>query len=73
MTVSLPGTSEAGAVTLLEITKFSVPSRTWSSLIKTWTLLSLVLWSNVTFVSNVSEEFTREKSSPSARRRREQQ
>ena len=73
--VSPPGTNEAGAVTLPEITKFSVPSRSWSSWIlitRTWTLLWLVPWSNVTFVSNVSVEFTREKSSPSARRRREQ-
>ena len=74
--VSPPGTNEAGAVTLPEITKFSVPSRSWSSqilIMKTWTLLSLAPWSNVTFVSNVSVEFTREKSSSSAKRRREQQ
>ena len=70
VTVSLPGINEAGAVTLQEITKFSVPSRSWSSqrlIAITWTLLSLVLWSNVTFVSNVSVKFAREKSSPSVR------
>ena len=70
MTVFPPGTNEAGGVTLPEITKFSVPSRSWSSQIliaRTWTLLSLVPWSNVTFVSNVSVEFAREKSSSSVR------
>ena len=70
VTVSPPGTNEAGGVTVPEITKFSVPSRSWSSQMsieRTWTLLSLVLWSNVTFVSNISVEFAREKSSPSLR------
>ena len=70
MTVSPPGTNEAGAVTLQDITKLSVPSRSWSSQIlitRTWTLVSLVLWSNVTFVSNVSVEFATKKSSPSVR------
>ena len=72
VTVSPPGTNKAGAVTLPETTKFSVPSRSWSSqilIMKTWTLLSLAPWSNVTFVSNVSVEFTREKSLYSAKRR----
>ena len=65
-----PGTNEAGAVTWPEITKLSVPSTSWSSVIliaKAWILLSLVPWSNVTFVSNVSVESAREKSSPSVR------
>ena len=70
MTISPPGTNEAGAVTLQEITKVSVPSRSWSSQILitiTWTLVPLVPWSLVLFVSNVSVEFAREKSSPSVR------
>ena len=70
MTVSPPGTNEAGGVTSPEITKLSVPSRSWSSQIliaRTWTLLSIVAWSNVTFVLNVSVEFAREKSSSSVR------
>ena len=70
MTISPPGTNEDGAVTLQEITKVSVPSRSWSSQIlitRTWTLVPLVPWSHVLFVSNVSVEFAREKSSPSVR------
>ena len=70
VTTSPPGTNEAGSVTLPEITKLSVPSTSWSSQIwiaRTWMFLSLVPWSNVTFVSNVSVEFAREKSSPSVR------
>ena len=70
VTISLPGRNEAGAVTLPETTKFSVPSRSWSSQIwitRTWTLLSLAPWSNVTFLLNVSVEFSREKSSPSVK------
>ena len=70
MTVSPPGTNEAGGVILPEITMFSVPSRSWSSkrlIATTWTLLLLLPWSNVTFVSNVSVEFARKKSSPSVR------
>ena len=69
VTISPPGTNVAGAVTLPETTKFSVPSRSWSSqiLIRTWTLLSLAPWSNVTFLLNVSVEFFREKSSPSVK------
>ena len=70
MTVSPPGTNEAGAVTLQEIIKLSVPSRSWSSQIlttRTWTLVPLVPWLQVPFVSNVSVEFAREKSSPSVR------
>ena len=69
VTISLPGRNEAGAVTLPETTKFSVPSRSWSSqiLIRTWTLLSLAPLSNVTFLLNVSVEFSREKSSPSVK------
>ena len=70
MTVSPPGTNEAGTVTLQEISKLSVPSRSWSSQIlitRTWTLVPLMPWSHVPFVSNVSVEFAREKSSPSAR------
>ena len=70
MTVSPPGTNEAGAVTLQEITKLSVPSRSWSSQIlitRTWTLVPLVPWSHVPFVSNVSVEFAREKSAPSVK------
>ena len=65
-----PGTNEAGSVTLPEIVKLSVPSTSWSFQIliaRTWMLLLLVPWSNVTFVSNVSVEFTREKSSSSVR------
>ena len=64
MTVSLPGRNEAGAVTLPETTKLSVPSRSWSSQIliaRTCTLLSLAPW------SNVSVEFAREKSSSSVK------
>ena len=70
VTVSPPGTNEAGTVTLQEISKLSVPSRSWSSQIlitRTWTLVPLMPWSLVPFVSNVSVEFAREKSSPSAR------
>ena len=70
VTISPPGTNEAGAVTLPETTKFSVPSRSWSSQIwiaRTWIWLSLAPWSSVTFVSNVSVEFAREKSSPTVR------
>ena len=70
VTVSPPGANEAGAVTLQEISKLSVPSRSWSSQIlitRTWTLVPLMPWSHVPFVSNVSVEFAREKSSPSAR------
>ena len=70
VTASPPGTNMAGIITLPERTKFSVPSRSWSSVIliaNTWTLLPLVPWSNVMFVSNVSVECAREKSSPSVR------
>ena len=70
VTLSPPGTNEAGAVTLQEITKLSVPSRSWSSQIlitRTWTLVPLVPWSHVPFVSNVSVEFAREKSPPSVK------
>ena len=64
MTVSPPGTDEAGAVTLPEITKLSVPSTKESSMISIeafWVLPVVAPWSNVT--SCVS----RQKSSPSTR------
>ena len=47
---SRPGTKEAGAVALPEMTKLSVPSTRKSSITSTtrlWTLLSLVPWHNV--------------------------
>ena len=68
--VSLPGTNVAGAVTLPETTKFSVPSTKGSSMILIeafWVLPVVAPWSNVT--SCVS----RWKSSPSTDGGREQQ
>ena len=60
--ISLPGTNEAGAVTLPEITKLSVPSTKESSMILTealWVLSVVAPWSNVT------SWLSRWKSSPS--------
>ena len=65
VTVSPPGTNEAGAVTLPETTKLSVPSTKESSmiLIETfWVLPVVAPWTNV--ISGLS----RWKSSPSTRR-----
>ena len=62
---SRPGTNEAGAVALPEMTKLSVPSTRKSSVISTtrlWTLLLLVPWHNVNLWK------TRRKSSFSASR-----
>ena len=70
VTVSPPGTNEAGAVTLPETTKLSVPSTRESSMLLTealWVLPVVDPWSNVTFC------LSRWKSSPLHDGGREQQ
>ena len=62
--VSPPATNEAGAVTLPETTKLSVPSTKESSMISIeafWVLPVVAPWSNVTSCAS------RRKSSPSIR------
>ena len=62
--VSPPGTNEAGAATLPETTKLSVPSTKESSMISIealWVLPVVAPWSNVTSC------LTESKSSPSTR------